>query len=273
MRAPSAPRGRQARFTPHNSTAAWLGDPEAPASAPAARQALVSSHLQFRGGPMAASLPLHARYQAPSAARDSAAVPLPRPVVLAECDGRWRRAPCAWPEVTPRRWNPHPSPPSPYASPTVPTSARPRVALHTPIPTAPPYASPHRTPTTTTVSPRLPARAPPAPRRCGRVLTACVLSGGRRRAGVSSKTRGACPWGGPATRSWCVASRWRPPPPPPPPRTKWTRRVPHPVLIGHAASLSQVRCITLATTVLGTLVALAATLFMPARAGRRRRAE
>jgi len=30
------------------------------------------------------------------------------------------------------------------------------------------------------------------------------------------------------------------PPPPPPPRTKWTRRVPHPVLIGHAASLSQV---------------------------------
>jgi hypothetical protein len=28
--------------------------------------------------------------------------------------------------------------------------------------------------------------------------------------------------------------------PPPTPRTKWTRRVPHPVLIGHAASLSQV---------------------------------
>ena len=27
---------------------------------------------------------------------------------------------------------------------------------------------------------------------------------------------------------------WRPPPPPP--RTKWIRRVPHPVLIGHAAS-------------------------------------
>ena len=25
----------------------------------------------------------------------------------------------------------------------------------------------------------------------------------------------------------------------PPPRTKWTRRVPHPVLIGHAASLSR----------------------------------
>jgi hypothetical protein len=29
-----------------------------------------------------------------------------------------------------------------------------------------------------------------------------------------------------------------PPPTPPPPRTKWTRRVPHPVLIGHAASLT-----------------------------------
>ena len=28
------------------------------------------------------------------------------------------------------------------------------------------------------------------------------------------------------------------PPPPPPPRTKWPRRVPHPVLIGHAASLT-----------------------------------
>ena len=26
--------------------------------------------------------------------------------------------------------------------------------------------------------------------------------------------------------------------PPPPPCTKWTRRVPHPVLIGHAASLA-----------------------------------
>ena len=28
------------------------------------------------------------------------------------------------------------------------------------------------------------------------------------------------------------------PPPPPRPRTKWTRRVPHPVLIGHAAPLT-----------------------------------
>ena len=29
-----------------------------------------------------------------------------------------------------------------------------------------------------------------------------------------------------------------PPPPPPAPRTNRTRRVPHPVLIGHAASLT-----------------------------------
>jgi hypothetical protein len=29
-----------------------------------------------------------------------------------------------------------------------------------------------------------------------------------------------------------------PPAPPPPSRTKWTRRVPHPVLIGHAASVA-----------------------------------
>jgi len=34
------------------------------------------------------------------------------------------------------------------------------------------------------------------------------------------------------------ASIQAPSPPSPPPRTKWTRRVPHPVLIGHAASLT-----------------------------------
>jgi hypothetical protein len=31
-------------------------------------------------------------------------------------------------------------------------------------------------------------------------------------------------------------------PPPLPPRTDWTRRVPHPVLIGHAASLTPCVC-------------------------------
>ena len=43
---------------------------------------------------------------------------------------------------------------------------------------------------------------------------------------------------GPPRRRPCRAPREPPPPPPPPlPRTKWTRRVPHPVLIGHVASL------------------------------------
>ena len=38
-------------------------------------------------------------------------------------------------------------------------------------------------------------------------------------------------------RTGCARRRRRAPPPRPP-RTKWTRRVPHPVLIGHAASLT-----------------------------------
>jgi hypothetical protein len=39
-----------------------------------------------------------------------------------------------------------------------------------------------------------------------------------------------------------------PPAPPPPLRTKWTRRVPHPVLIGRAASLIPPSSPTLAST-------------------------
>ena len=35
-----------------------------------------------------------------------------------------------------------------------------------------------------------------------------------------------------------IVNEVRPPAPPLPSRTKWTRRVPHPVLIGHAASLT-----------------------------------
>ena len=38
-----------------------------------------------------------------------------------------------------------------------------------------------------------------------------------------------------------LAAGGLPPPPLPPLRTKWTRRVPHPVLIGHAASLTPYR--------------------------------
>ena len=57
------------------------------------------------------------------------------------------------------------------------------------------------------------------PTRRGRRGTPCACARGHRGALRSSKR---CP----------------PPPPPPSPRTKWTRRVPHPVLIGHAASLT-----------------------------------
>jgi len=55
----------------------------------------------------------------------------------------------------------------------------------------------------------------------------------------------AGPAGAGVGRAAALANRWggrfQVPPggaplPPPPPRTKWTRRVPHPVLIGHAAS-------------------------------------
>ena len=44
--------------------------------------------------------------------------------------------------------------------------------------------------------------------------------------------------GGTRTPSWS-SSQAAPPPPLPPPRTKWTRRVPHPVLIGHAGRESE----------------------------------
>jgi len=47
---------------------------------------------------------------------------------------------------------------------------------------------------------------------------------------------------------------------PPPPRTKWTRRVPHPVLIGHAASLSQVYYVALARSNAAALGAQGETL-------------
>ena len=53
---------------------------------------------------------------------------------------------------------------------------------------------------------------------------------GRRGAGARRAARGggAAVGRGGQGLLWCS--------PPPPPRTKWTRRVPHPVLIGHAAS-------------------------------------
>ena len=54
-----------------------------------------------------------------------------------------------------------------------------------------------------------------------------------RSVSTTSRDGGRCAWG-------AHQGNHAPPPPPPPPRTKWTRRAPHPVLIGHAASLSQV---------------------------------
>ena len=42
----------------------------------------------------------------------------------------------------------------------------------------------------------------------------------------------------PGPRALPHAEALQVPPPPPPPRTKWTRRVPHPVLIGHTSSLT-----------------------------------
>jgi len=57
--------------------------------------------------------------------------------------------------------------------------------------------------------------------------------------GVATK-RG--PVRGPVGMEGLMTHRWtlkgKVPCPPAPPRTKWTRRVPHPVLIGHAASLT-----------------------------------
>ena len=53
--------------------------------------------------------------------------------------------------------------------------------------------------------------------------------------GGGARGAAAAPRGEAHRRAGAVQART-----PPPLRTKWTRRVPHPVLIGHAASLSQV---------------------------------
>ena len=65
---------------------------------------------------------------------------------------------------------------------------------------------------------------------------AVAEEGLRAAEGVGAIARGAR-----GADSMSVAARERAPacpPAPPPSRTKWTRRVPHPVLIGHAASLT-----------------------------------
>ena len=81
---------------------------------------------------------------------------------------------------------------------------------------------------------------------------------------VASLTTGGADYAGPGAGgpSWAflaaVCGTVPPPPPPFPPRTKWTRRVPHPVLIGHAVCLVQVAA---------GLAALAGTLALLHKAG------
>ena len=134
--------------------------------------------------------------------------------------------------VSPEAGRIHPSAHPPPPPPTLP-------------PTAPPaVASPPR--------PRnLGAQSSPAPR---------VLRAGARTPGAAHRCATRAPAGPPAPPPFVLSGhaptprespaapnkgpgpqRATPPPPPPPrpPRTKWTRRVPHPVLIGHAASLGR----------------------------------
>jgi hypothetical protein len=87
-------------------------------------------------------------------------------------------------------------------------------------------------PYTDPLLPRRACRIPPGGFARARALTrARAPSSGSRRA------RAWCsPTGAANTRASAGCGRAGCPPP----RTKWTRRVPHPVLIGHAASLSQV---------------------------------
>jgi len=67
-----------------------------------------------------------------------------------------------------------------------------------------------------------------------------LLSGSVRVTGDRDAAEGASPLGGSAGAPAAPGALGVDAPAvlsPPPPRTKWTRRVPHPVLIGHAASL------------------------------------
>jgi hypothetical protein len=98
-------------------------------------------------------------------------------------------------------------------------------------------------------------KAPPPPSRTKwtrlvhpSVLTGHVSSLSHRRSSRRRSARTSAPRPRPARSP--VAKRmttaaWRPPPS----RTKWTRRVPHPVLIGHAASLGRWRRSSRRTTV------------------------
>jgi hypothetical protein len=83
---------------------------------------------------------------------------------------------------------------------------------------------------------------------CSRQLRACSDLGTELCRSLCQDRAGAGATGGIAVAAGPAAAKHAPPdarwrqadwpdaPPPPPPRTKWTRRVLHPVLIGHAAS-------------------------------------
>ena len=88
---------------------------------------------------------------------------------------------------------------------------------------------------------RAPGRALPGP-TASRWSAQCVAfpCAGSRRAARAAATAGMSRTSGPGSPSTpsarrCAALRRTAHPPPPSSRTKWTRRVPHPVLIGHAA--------------------------------------
>ena len=146
---------------------------------------------------------------------------------------------CAlWP--SPPRHRPPPDP-SPLSAPGNLTAlceapgcaARPAFAVLPPTPL--PTVAPTRVPTVHSLPPSLQAPDEPRATRCA----AHRAPGQQRRTGRGCRAEG-CARGavfGDAECAVPVACKQHRLDPPPP-RTKWTRRVPHPVLIGHAASLT-----------------------------------
>ena len=132
---------------------------------------------------------------------------------------------------------------SPDAPPTVQTSARPRVALHTPLgalPSIPATLPRHLAPT----------RAPPGCLRRRKNLHQVLCEATHpRTARGRAQVPAAVLRGRLEAHYWFLVAQTPPSPRPsykadtprPSPRTNRTRRVPHPVLIGHAASLTPSR--------------------------------
>ena len=84
---------------------------------------------------------------------------------------------------------------------------------------------------------RIPQTAlPPPPPHPPRLACAAQVHEPLGWASVMPDRPGARRWGPPLRPRGVTRAASPPPPLPPPPRTKWTRRVPHPVRIGHASS-------------------------------------